>query len=618
MIPQSQSAHFLNPLYGIFWQSFVEYADTLVNVDLAVDGDRNEQISFGAEDKTTEDNPYVFWVNNDRDSGNDDEAEDELPDTLNFNAKTANIDNIRDLEDFTRLWLDVETFKDPLINEKMRIGFKWRNTTDSPAIRIFKTPNNDGSLDYLFDEAAAKLQADIDIPPLTSNEDRHSTPLMLEIKDNLEIFIPQYYWGQAEAQNEWERHFIFEGTDIGKGELVVIMQSKDSNGNWGSTNELNSLWLDLKDVKKMYQHFTVGDSESANPSTSASEINSVSASDLANLKQEEDYILFVHGWRMKTWERRAFGETAFKRLYWEGYKGRFGLFTWPTEWTSRPVGTAITDTENYMRSDEKAMKSGQGLASLMNSLNSTYSGNLKVFAHSMGNVAVSEALRQGGTANTYIACQAASVARAYDANGPEHLTPERINEALLGKSYGIGNLAAWLASIETDQPDVFANYPLTGQPYYKGIKSNAPIIINHHNRLDDALAWWLAGQAEKPNENYRYRTQIVGDPSSPPAAWEKGSRGIHNAFIFERELTFPADTHEIFARAAEPDSVPLGASVTDGYSTGGEITDNLNLNDSSSYDFQDGDEDHSAQFRSTIQRRSVYWKQLLEDFGIIP
>jgi hypothetical protein len=109
-------------------------------VDLAVDGDRNEQISFGAEDKTTEDNPYVFWVNNDRDSGNDDEAEDELPDTLNFNAKTANIDNIRDLEDFTRLWLDVETFKDPLINEKMRIGFKWRNTTDSPAIRIFKTP----------------------------------------------------------------------------------------------------------------------------------------------------------------------------------------------------------------------------------------------------------------------------------------------------------------------------------------------------------------------------------------------------------------------------------------------------------------------------------------------
>lgn len=74
-----------------------------------------------------------------------------------------------------------------------------------------------------------------------------------------------------------------------------------------------------------------------------------------------------------------------------------------------------------MRSDEKAMLSGQGLAEIMNGLMGQYNDDLKIFAHNMGNVVVSEALRQGGEANIYVACQAASVARAYDANGPERV-----------------------------------------------------------------------------------------------------------------------------------------------------------------------------------------------------
>tara|TARA_B100001093_G_C26588488_1_gene910415 strand:+ start:675 stop:890 length:216 start_codon:yes stop_codon:yes gene_type:complete len=40
----------------------------LLPVDLAVDMDINEQITFGADDETTADDPYEFWINNDRDS----------------------------------------------------------------------------------------------------------------------------------------------------------------------------------------------------------------------------------------------------------------------------------------------------------------------------------------------------------------------------------------------------------------------------------------------------------------------------------------------------------------------------------------------------------------------
>ena len=59
------------------------------------------------------------------------------------------------------------------------------------------------------------------------------------------------------------------------------------------------------------------------------------------------YILFVHGWNMETWEKDRFAETAFKRLYWQGYQGRFGEFRWPTDYDftgSFWIGIAPTRT----------------------------------------------------------------------------------------------------------------------------------------------------------------------------------------------------------------------------------------------------------------------------------
>jgi hypothetical protein len=42
------------------------------------------------------------------------------------------------------------------------------------------------------------------------------------------------------------------------------------------------------------------------------------------------YILFVHGWNMSPTEKTFFANTAYKRLWWQGYQGRFGAFHWPT------------------------------------------------------------------------------------------------------------------------------------------------------------------------------------------------------------------------------------------------------------------------------------------------
>ena len=590
----------------------------LIKVDLAVDADRSGTefdpgIQFGGSDKTTEEEPYRFWVNNDRDSGSDDEAQDNEPISGQEDYWSPAILNSRGMEDLSRIWIDVDGIAEQLKDGSLRLGLEWKNVTGDPKIKLYKAVEVDGGMKYLFDENVADLQREVaNRSAIQFNTGNYGgPPNEFFVNKNEPVYFDTSFWD--DLPGDGIEHFLFEGAGEGKGELVFVLQSATGGAYQDIEMSMSGVWFDLKDIKKLYQHFTVGDSISADPASSASEINSVSKADLDEMEMDEDYILFVHGWRMPPWERRYFAETAFKRLYWLGYKGRFGLFSWPTEWTSRPVGTAITDTENYMRSDHKAMQSGQGLAGTMNSLMGQYNDELRVFAHSMGNVVVSEALRQGGQVNTFVACQSASVARAYDATGPEHLTSQRINDALSGKSYGIGNLAAWLASID-NHPDVFANYPPTGEVYYKDILNNVigGRIINHHNRQDDALAWWLAGQAKKPNSGYRYREPDANDPIG---AWEKGYTGIHNAFIVEEELDFTTleETHEIFARAAEPDSVPLGASVTTGHTTAGEITGNVNLN-SATFTFEDGDEDHSAQFRSTIQRRWEYWDQLFFDF----
>ena len=59
------------------------------------------------------------------------------------------------------------------------------------------------------------------------------------------------------------------------------------------------------------------------------------------------YILHVHGYNMALWEKDHFGETEFKRLYWQGYQGRFGVFRWPT--TQQGIlnlTSAFDDSEN--------------------------------------------------------------------------------------------------------------------------------------------------------------------------------------------------------------------------------------------------------------------------------
>jgi Alpha/beta hydrolase of unknown function (DUF900) len=302
--------------------------------------------------------------------------------------------------------------------------------------------------------------------------------------------------------------------------------------------------------------------------------------------EDTDYILFVHGWRMLTWERRYFAETAYKRLFWANYRGRYGFFSWPTE----HCDPAYSEPGNYDRSERKAWHSGAGLLSTLRRLEGLYPNKVRVMAHSMGNIVVSEALRlevhspnPSIIVHTYVASQGASVAHAYDSVGPQSAE----------------------SGVTTQTPEVYAAYPPSGTPYFRGIASAvAVLVINFCNTQDDALnLGWKINQDMKPDADYDF--EYVG-LAPAPRKWTYNPDGP--LFFI---LDFPMDTYQIYSHVAEARSLALGAELN----TAGEIGSVVDLN-AVPHSYGDRRWEHSAQFRSTASRRLPYWIELLENFKI--
>ncbi len=319
--------------------------------------------------------------------------------------------------------------------------------------------------------------------------------------------------------------------------------------------------------------------------------------------QEKDYFLYIHGWNMEPFDKKSYAATAFKRLWHQGYKGRFGAFRWPTFWWVSP----FPSTDNFDGSEQQAWNSAAPLASLVSQLSETFQedgkSKVRLYAHSMGNIVASEALRQMNPANkvhTYISAQAALSSHAWDNTTPS--MPFTVG----GSPFGGG----------PETPDVYGYYweddatSLPGEwqaedrPSYldqaympKGVR-----YINHYNPSDWALGFkWQINQMLKPDIGYHYSIMNLGNLTD-----------LNKRFWRDpvTELVFPTKRYEIFSFAAESHSFATGQD-----SICGMFAFNVNVGDPP-FSFGSTHKGHSAQFRSMIQKRWLYWKRVLEDMRI--
>ena len=551
---------------------------------IAADNDRDGVVNFASRtDRTYPTNPFTFWINEDSDIGSDDAASDADPSANTIDSSLAKPTSLRDLEDFARLQFKIEGLPAQFVNNpNLLTKIYLTNLSGTPSLRLFPVTASAGGLEYLTNFTTASLQILQNAFGVISS----SAPLNL----------PNGSWLNA-GSNAFYIPMIFEGITTGRCVITFGLAS-----NTGPALALSRpFYLDLKPVTQFYEHWTVGDNTTTDwtqiPAVATRTADSAVFND-PKTKDGLDYILFVHGWRMQPWERRAFASTAYKRLWHLGYKGRYGLYSWPTDYTATSFGdmTLPVNRQNYDRSEERAWWSSLGLWNLLLNLNKQYTDRMRVIAHSMGNIVASEALRYRGLRagkppllQSYIASQAASVAHAYDATNP-----------------AVTNIIP-----------VYRFFPrgTNYQAYFTGMKNAASKTaqgvvrtINFHNSVDYALSktlTWPANQYTKPDI---YWDVTLSD--SGVFTWKR--LGQYSGAILHPQT----DAYEIFSHIAPASSLALGAAEDQTHQVREEIGSVVDLHDPTTFNYQDHDYEHSAQFNSIIMNRRSYWRQVLGTFSL--
>ena len=585
-----------------------------VSLQLDANHDGVMDLNFNGADTTSSSRPFAFWINNNYDRlelDGDDNAyyEDDVKvanspytpyqNTPDSEYRTAGggraIPTKRDLEDFARLWVcGVSSNLLASLPSGSMVTLSWGDmggaNPNHPTIDLFQAADADGGIGYLTNATVGAQQ----ISPLTGYLGR------LEPGGSIQL--------NAAYFNNWAGdHFIWCGVKGGSGQLFLTIA--DSNGN---TLAQSSVWIQIKDIKQMYERWTVGDDVAQAPTITAYKAGEDLPAGVPSFEYpilqatNTPYILFVHGWNMERWDKDRFAETAFKRLYWQGYQGRFGSFRWPTgSGFTGNLWQALTDARNYDNSEYQAWQSAVGLKNMLTRLSILYPGKVYLIAHSMGNVVAGEALRLVGTnqlVNTYVASQGAVSAQVYDSTVAAPYLLE------FNYQYPSGPLSAGGArNYGPSTPNIYLNW-LAGNSGGVGRR------INFYNENDFALAAprWGFDQITKPDvlPSGWYGYNGTTNDASPWNHFFKFAGGNTISLDIVNNM---ANRYDVMAYAAESRSTALGATPG--------ITNFVPVNLSSIWlpdvnpAFQNNPYGehfyHSAQFRGSYWEQEGYWGALL-------
>jgi hypothetical protein len=610
----------------------------LVPASIQVDANRDGIIDDKDLAANSASKPFRFWVNDDVDrrgvtSGEETVQDDDDPTKSTYSNDKDWQRNIvpceRDLEDFSRLWINLSGLQSMLAatNSSIAVGLKWQNTNSTtPAIKIYPAYEPDEGGLYLTDLPTATQQIGLTVVKDASQSATATNPLIQPTSGDYDFVLPQSCL-QNLTSTQSTLHLLFEGCKRGTGQLTLVVLKKDSGGNYTKIGDGPGTYFDIKNIKEMYERWTVGDGLGPGLSLSGSGGGGAPAASAtisqdrlpagatagqytAQSPERNQYILYVHGWNMHPWEKDAFAETAFKRLYWQGYKGRFGAFQWPTTYhTFAPAGLFDYDSGEY-----SSWLSATPLKNFLATLSSTYSGNVYVVAHSMGNVVTGEALRLaaqsgGRPVAAYVATQAAVPVHCYD---PNQATPSDFFNSWRSPP-GQSIISIYVGSATT--PNIYPNW----------LASNGTAVGtrgNFYNPNDFALSRgaWETDQALKPDgeTGLHWPYGFSGDPEiAPPqdrffsTVQAPGHAGTAHHSLQLGSTTNVLDRYEIMAFAAQPRCRALGAVANPaGLSSSQSLQGMWPSPDPFNNNYKDHPW-HSAEFRFTNMDQKKYWRTLL-------
>lgn len=598
---------------------------TVIETNAGVDGNRDTAIDFAS----SHDRQLLFWLNNDEEGFHDTDTtvETEEIDITTPDNTNSVIDQRRDLEDLAPLRVNVAPL---LVNNAFdtagggtpapgQIEVTYRlNLIDAAgsALRLFYSNNTNADVTrHVSNETVAGVQAS-DPFFRTAAGPNFTTQQQLE----------QIIGGS--------NSFLFEALGSGYGsafaaapilEFETLIEYPDGS----TSSKVHRIELDLRDIKSFYTRWSIQyDLPSGDLRTDVSFQHY--ATPAAPLRQSQvqnepfvsgnDTTVLVHGWNMpddvnNDW-KAAFAETMFKRLYWQGYRGEFVSFDWPTfsdeegpDWPIFGTGANIT----YNPSDFQAYRSAQALRNILENYRGD-SPNLQpvhLLAHSMGNIVAGEALRQytfdpvtvDPLVTNYVAMEAAVSAGAYRDNGTD--------------SQIVGRPIPDLYRFWQHGRDGLSDPSLGNTEYFQSISFASENRLKYYNEQDFALNLWDINNAGK-----EFLVQSTVWPYD--YEFEFGDGENINNDIFTRvpdvgaevilDLALPngrpgANAYEILAFYAQSASLALGTKPVTAFDG------NFNIEALGMLGGSDIRANHSYQFMHDAAETWDFYTQLKADLG---
>jgi hypothetical protein len=296
--------------------------------------------------------------------------------------------------------------------------------------------------------------------------------------------------------------------------------------------------------------------------------------------EDEHCLIFVHGWKATEDDATNAGQTMFKRLWWEGYKGRFATFRWPTK----------TSAISYNTSEWLAWKYGKSLADYVTKyVRQQLPGyRVSIAAHSMGNIVTGGALKRGLNLDRYLLMEAAVPAGCYDDS--------------------VNNYERFLAAEANHQtPDTASEmgYRLFLAP----ARANVAKFVSFFNIDDFALATGVTRLVGWPFDTNWEKNQVDYKPdnfgSGTYLYLGNGASYFHSAS--DESFRRITDLHESMAFVARPRSRAAGAELHNATVFGSV----LNLQTSCNFGLEVAD--HSGQFTRPIQQLRPFYQRMVSE-----
>ena len=188
-------------------------------------------------DAPTEAEPFIFWINHDQD---DVETGGETWPITRADATTDILDSTRDLEDFTRLRIEIDNLAD--LRSGAVLNLSWQHGRGG-AINLYRALDASCSRAYLLDKAAGVAQLTVTDPAiLRANADSSTTQsISLPLSD---LGVP-----------DLDGHgfcFLFDVSSAGSDSLIARLTSAGEE-----LARSEPVPMDLRHVKTLYQRTTM-------------------------------------------------------------------------------------------------------------------------------------------------------------------------------------------------------------------------------------------------------------------------------------------------------------------------------------------------------------------------